>query len=335
MSPLYEYKTDSPNTRQRSVCDMWNLAYNLEHGQMKYDIPELTGRGVLRSSCISRDIKMIDYNVNFYVPVELRGVSKNPHFDILFCIGKSIHWELPESRKNFDLLTGESCIGISKETKKRCIFPAEQDMNIVEIKIPLPTLHEILDEYCNGLTLDCLNTKGVTGKIYQLTPAIQVILHQLLHCPYNFGLRRLYTEAKLLELLAVYFSESVLQTDKPISSLSMSLDDVKSIRSAKEILDNNLLDPPTIRQLSRLVKLNEYKLKKGFKELFSMPVHAYVIQRKLELAKLLLDSNSISVSEAACRAGYGNVSHFASAFRKQYGTNPGNYMKAIKNETNF
>ncbi len=126
MSPLYEYNTYSRSVHQRAVCDMWNLAYNLEHGQMTYDIPEPTGIGILKSTCISRNIRMINYDVNFCAPVEMRGVSRNSHFDLLFCLGESVYWELPESKKNFKLLTGESYIGISKETKKCCIFPSKR-----------------------------------------------------------------------------------------------------------------------------------------------------------------------------------------------------------------
>jgi hypothetical protein len=37
---------------------------------------------------------------------------------------------------------------------------------------------------------------------------------------------------------------------------------------AKEILDHDLLSVPSINQLSRQVCLNEFKLKKGFKQLF-------------------------------------------------------------------
>ena len=335
MSPLYEYNTHSKSTCQHDVCDMWNLAYNLEHGQMTYEIPESIGTGLLKSSCINRNIRMINYDVNFCAPVEMRGVSRDPHVDLLFCMGESICWDLPESKKRFELLTGESYIGISKETKKRCIYPAEQNMHILEIKIPLPTVGRILEENGIGCSLDCLVSNQMKNGIHPLTPSIQVILHQMLHCQYHSGLQKLYTEAKILELLVTYISESVLQLDKPISSFDLSVDDVTCIRRAKEILDSNLTDPPTIRYLSKMVRLNEYKLKKGFKELFSVPVHTYVIRRKLEFAKLLLDSDDITVSEASYRAGYGNVSHFASAFRKQYGVNPGNYVKALKNGTNF
>jgi len=331
MGLLYNYETYSQSTCERSVCDMWNLAYNLEEGQIKYAVPGTRDSGILMSACINRNIQMINYDVNFCAPVEMTGESRNPHIDLLFCLGESICWELPENKKNFELTTGESYIGISKERKKKCIFPAKQNINIFEIKIPLPTFQRMLDEGCIGGSLDCLDS----GRTYQLSTPIQVILHQLRHCTYSSGLRELYIEAKILELLAVYFSEIVLQTDRSIASSALSVDDIKCIRSAKEILDSNLTNPPTIHHLSKLVSLNEYKLKKGFKELFSIPVHTYVIQRKLEFAKLLMDSKRISVSEAACRAGYGNVSHFASAFRKQYGVNPGNYVKAAKDKIYF
>jgi AraC-like DNA-binding protein len=330
MSLLYEYSTNSPNNRLRSVCDIWNLAYNLECGQRTYDLPELTGPGKLTSCCINRDIQMINYDINFCVPVEMQGISRNPHVDILFCLGQSIHWDLPEGGKNFELFTGESYIGISEETKKQCIFPVGQNMHILEIKIALSALQSILDVNCVGCSLDRLASKQISSRTHQFSPSIRVILHQLLHCPYNAGLSKLYTQAKLLELLAAYLSETVLQINKPISCTCLCADDIKCIRRAKEILDSNLTDSPTIQLLSRQVGLNEYKLKKGFKELFELPIHTYVIQRKLELAKFLLDSGGVSVSEIACRAGYGNVSHFASAFRKQYGVNPGNYLKFIK-----
>lgn len=332
MSPLYEYKTIGQDTNLRSVCDMWNMAYNLNMEQTTYDMPTSIGRGLLVSSCISREIRIINYNINLYAPFEMWGVSRKPHFDMLFCLGESVHWELPESKKNFKLVAGKSYIGVSKETKKRCIFPREQNMHILEVKMPVLSLQGILEESgVNSSVYHRIISENETHNSYPILPSIQGILHQLLHCPYEAGLYRLYTEAKILELISVYLSEVVLQIDVPDFSSQLSLEDIKCVRLAKEILDSNMTNPPTIKLLSKRVGLNEYKLKKGFKELFRTPVHTYVIQRKLELAKLMLDSGTMNVSEAAGHAGYGNVSHFAAAFRKQYGINPGAYLKNIKN----
>lgn len=334
MNQLYEYKTKGKNTCLHTVCNVWNMAYNLSNRQMKYNIPESTGSGSLESVCINKDIRMINYNVNFCTQIEMQGISKKPHLDILFCLGESIDWELPESKKEFQLFTKESYIGISKETEKHCIFPAKHDMHILEIKIPLYVIKDILEETCISCDYDDFTTKQIAEEKYPLSPSVQVVLHQLLHPPYHAGLNQLYTEAKILELLTIYLSETMLRTDKQVFLQYLSSDDIQCLYHAKEILDANLANPPTIRLLSKIIGLNEYKLKKGFKELFSIPVHAYVIQKKLELAKLLLDGNDISISETASCVGYGNASHFSAAFRKQYGINPRDYLRNIKIKSN-
>lgn len=326
----YEYNIKDHSAEQRSVCEAWNAAYNLNYGQMKYDIPEASGSGILSSSFINRDIRIINYNLNLKDSIEMKGISKEPHVDIMFCLGESIHWDLPESRKEFELIQGESYIGISQETKKECIFPAKCNMNILEIKIPVSSAAALFQEDCNSDTLESLKTRLLSNERHRISPSVGTVIHQLIHCPYEMKMSRLYTEAKLLELLSFYMSESMLQTDKPVINRNLTKADLECVHRAKEILDNNLVNPPTINLLSKLIGLNEFKLKKGFKEVFGISVHAYVIQKRLEIAKTLLGGDSLSVSEVACRIGYGNVSHFASAFRKQYGINPGSYIKNIR-----
>ena len=323
----YEYNVKDHSSEQRSVCEAWNAAYNLNYGQMKYDIPESFGSGVLSSSLINRDIRIINYNLRLKDAIEMNGVSKEPHIDIMFCLGESIHWDLPESRKEFELLHGESYIGISKETKKECIFPAKSSMNILEIKMSVSSATNLFLGDCNTDTLESLKTRLLINERHRISPSVGAVIHQLINCPYDMKMSRLYTEAKLLELLSYYMSESVLQTDKPSFVRNLSKEDLECVNLAREILDNNLVNPPALNLLSKLIGLNEFKLKKGFKEVFGTSVHAYVIQRRLEFAKTLLDSHSLTVSEVASRVGYGNVSHFASAFRKQYGINPGSYKK--------
>jgi AraC-like DNA-binding protein len=97
---------------------------------------------------------------------------------------------------------------------------------------------------------------------------------------------------------------------------------MESLHKAGRIIDENITSPPTIGKLARLVCLNEYKLKRGFKELFGMPVHAYVIDKRLERARFLLESEKLKVAEAAQLVGYSESGRFAEKFRQKYGVNP-------------
>jgi AraC-like DNA-binding protein len=103
--------------------------------------------------------------------------------------------------------------------------------------------------------------------------------------------------------------------------------DQQALYQAKRILDQNIATPPTLTRLARLVCLNEYKLKTGFKELYGMPVHAYVIDQRLETARILMEEQKLGVTEAVLAVGYSDASHFAAKFRKKYGVNPSEYSK--------
>ena len=68
--------------------------------------------------------------------------------------------------------------------------------------------------------------------------------------------------------------------------------------------------------------LQEFKLKKGFRELFGTTVFGYVLQLRMHHARRLLEQGT-TVSEAAFMVGYQNVSSFCVEFRKRYGYSPG------------
>lgn len=165
---------------------------------------------------------------------------------------------------------------------------------------------------------------------HKITPSMKVILHQILNCPYKKGPRNIYMEGKILEFFAIYFNEIIYQREN-YNSLKLSNEDINSIYKAREILDNSIGNPPTLASLSKTICLNEFKLKNGFKEIFGETVYAYVMSNRLETARLLLEERNMQVSEVASHVGYANASHFASAFRKKFGINPGEYLRNVTN----
>nr|WP_240343842.1 AraC family transcriptional regulator [Paenibacillus sp. SYP-B3998] len=80
--------------------------------------------------------------------------------------------------------------------------------------------------------------------------------------------------------------------------------------------------PPSLIELSRIVGLNDYKLKIGFKDEYGKSAFSYLRDKRMEKAFSLLQSGAISVSRVSVMVGYANFSHFAEAFRKQFGVRP-------------
>lgn len=55
----------------------------------------------------------------------------------------------------------------------------------------------------------------------------------------------------------------------------------------------------TLIELSRLIGLNDYKLKKGFKEMFGTTVFGYLREKRLEKAFHLLQEGTMNVTECS------------------------------------
>jgi AraC-like DNA-binding protein len=107
-----------------------------------------------------------------------------------------------------------------------------------------------------------------------------------------------------------------------INDPPLSKSNIESLARAKEILDNHTASPITIPELSRMVYLNEHKLRNGFKRLFGKPVHDYFLSRRMEQARLLLEREYLCIYEVAGMVGYSDGSSFSKAFYKRYGYRP-------------
>jgi AraC family transcriptional regulator len=65
-----------------------------------------------------------------------------------------------------------------------------------------------------------------------------------------------------------------------------------------------------------------------FKQAFGMPVHQFILQSRIDSARLKLVSNSCSLAEIASECGFSSQAHFSSAFRRFVGTSPGDFRTA-------
>ncbi len=142
-------------------------------------------------------------------------------------------------------------------------------------------------------------------------------------------LERLRIEALTLELLA-----SVLETDSlsqsPSAEPCLREEDEDALELAAGYLEDNLATDHSIAALSRWARLNEFKLKKGFRKRFSTTVFGYLKQKRMERARELFTGSQKSVLEVANAVGYSNPSHFARAFREAFGMNPKEFVTGVR-----
>ncbi|MFD0714653.1 helix-turn-helix domain-containing protein [Paenibacillus sp. GCM10027626] len=168
------------------------------------------------------------------------------------------------------------------------------------------------------------------GKLsrYEDSPAIQRCVHDLFHIHRQGPMKRLFAECKIMELIALIAGEQAADEHK-VLSIALTADDVRKLKEARELIVRRLENPLSVKELALHVGLNEYKLKRGFREYHGMTIFELVRQERMKRAIGLMEDEGLNVSETAAWLGYSNMSNFTAAFRKQYGVNPGQYIKAL------
>lgn len=154
-----------------------------------------------------------------------------------------------------------------------------------------------------------------------VTPAIRSIAQQMWDAPYRGELKRLYLQAKVMELMVIYLdliTDSSEQTRVP----GLKPETIACLHHAKDILDTRLENPPSILELAQMVGLSNRTVLRGFKQLFGTTVIGYSMQQRLKRAEQLLRRGDRTVAEVARLMGYGHLGYFATAFKRQFGIMP-------------
>lgn len=161
---------------------------------------------------------------------------------------------------------------------------------------------------------------NLTDENLEISPAMKQVIHEI-RSTYRTGLiKRLYLEAKIMELLMLQLEQ--LQHSAQARKSVLRGDDESRILQARSILEKDYSNPPSLTQLARLVGLNEFKLKQGFKECVGTTVHGYAVQLRMEKAKQLLQDLQLSVGDIALQVGYKSPAYFTAAFKKHFGVLP-------------
>lgn len=157
---------------------------------------------------------------------------------------------------------------------------------------------------------------------------IQQVISEVINCSYKDELKDLFLLSKSIELLVLQ-AETYEQESQ--SQFIKTRKDKEKLIEAKERLLSRIDNPPTIVELSKLVGINEYKLKRGFKELFGITVFGYIHNIRMSMAKKLLLGTNKTAKEIAYETGYSSPQHFSTAFKKKYGIAPNSIRKAPDN----
>lgn len=99
------------------------------------------------------------------------------------------------------------------------------------------------------------------------------------------------------------------------------LDDVLSY------IDAHYLEPISLDEIASACHISKYYLSHMFSDIKKQTVMQYIVNKRLDNARKLLDSTSMTVEDIAFSSGFNNTSYFSRAFKEAYGVTPLCYRK--------
>ncbi len=310
-------------------------------GQLENDVDEvcIVSEGLLVNGradvhAVRPGMRLFTMNADVREPIELKFEPENAGIFVSLTLdGKSEYTVQARAHRHdrWEFVPGRSIVGTFRAERSRWNLSAGESHRFVELQITSGKAQQMLSEYLRtipGSVHPILGqVEGFPRHIEQpLTPELRMIAHQVLNCPLEGSARTLFMESKTLEILA--FQLHVLSSADPTETVVRSKGDRERLEEARRILETELVDPPSLLTLSRRVGLNDFKLKRGFRELYHTTVFGYVRMLRMEKARALLEAGEMNVGEVAVATGYSNFGHFSEVFRKRFGVSPRELKKS-------
>ncbi|WP_332444414.1 AraC family transcriptional regulator [Wolinella succinogenes] len=158
-------------------------------------------------------------------------------------------------------------------------------------------------------------------------PVTQMLSKAILRSSFEGQSNRLLLQSRALEVVAHQMDR---WSSRSVSRIALAPCEIEALHIAKSLLEDQFLSPPSLMELAKEVRINEFKLKSGFKALFGFAPYQWVLELKMQEGKRLLSMGEMSVFEVSKHLGYSKQQSFTVAFARRFGYLPKDLLKASR-----
>jgi AraC-like DNA-binding protein len=316
--------------------DFGQFAKDLDGEMVDQDTIQLSGRiakGIIKRNQVESGCCIRSWNLFFNQPVELcrqGSQTDSKNFSIAYVLTPDScqlqrigdHWQFNQVGVRSTLMTGND-IGLQFDIQ------AFHPVQVIDISVSAFWLS--LQFRKAGLPLDNLLDKindkeGLFILSKLCSTAVLMSVNKLFDMLTNMNDQQAQV-SELATSLVVDFLHKVLNSNVPVVQGNNDAHFLK-VMEAEVILQAHLQkNLPSVSDIAQQVSLSESTLKRHFKVIFGKSMYEYYLEKKMNLAKLLLLEQPLTVSETANLLGYEKVSNFIEIFKKHHGFSPGSMKK--------
>jgi AraC-like DNA-binding protein len=201
------------------------------------------------------------------------------------------------------------------------LWTDQENLKYMQIQISYQYIFNLIDPESNRESAEILNQMTDNQFIFfneKTPPTITVEMHMILKEIINYYrkgvMQKLFVEAKIIKLLILIFEQ--FNEKNTVQDLS------KTPLIIKKFIDENYHRNLKIEEISKILGINETKIRKEFKIHYQKTIVDYISELRMLKAKKLIINKDLMIKEIAIDCGYEYVQNFTRAFKKKFGVSP-------------
>lgn len=179
-----------------------------------FDLTKQVADGFVGMQELSKGLFLVQSEMAFKRETELyEEYPERKVFQLSFCMNGICEWDYRQKQGEHYQLSPTQC-SLQCGTFSQCVshFGSEQPYHTLSISLEEGRFSSLTEDL-EAAHLIRRDDK-ICIHVFSTTPEIRLVLQQLLDCPPERKLRKLYLEGKVLELLSLFCDEAVCQAEK-------------------------------------------------------------------------------------------------------------------------
>ncbi len=140
-------------------------------------------------------------------------------------------------------------------------------------------------------------------------------------------IRMMMIEGLVYEILSMH----ILQHDKSIKNktpqTSLLRSELKIVRNLAKKIVKDVSQDYSLEELALESGLSQAKLQEGFKLIYARTVTEYIRHARLEVARNLIRTTDLNISQIVYTIGFSSRSYFSKIFKRKYGISPSEFQE--------
>lgn len=321
-----------------SLAKSMNTKYGCDCNEYTLDIPPAYGNGTIRGINFSNGFGLIEYHCFFTEEITIHFSVNNIHpLKFIYCSNGFLNHRFEEKEDLHEINQYQNVVVSSTARNGHVlIFPKGVNILMNSLEISRREFKEKIDCDINKLDKQLKKLfRDMEAKRlfyyhgnYSLTMAD--CIYDINSMQYKGFARRLFLEGKANEILGIQIKDFEDDQKADHKKKILRKSEIQQIKTAAEILKEELSKPITVVDLAKRVGTNATKLQEGFNYLYGCSVNIYLRKLRLEFAREQLIFGELNISQIAQQAGLVNKSYFSKLFKITYGVNPKEFSKQLK-----